>query len=89
MYDAQPDVHLVRRGSAQLESLEILDPYELEVLALLCFHRRTLPVYREGIWYCFDCNYYSADIAAVSRHLLTEHEPFPPDDLDDEDPFMH
>ena len=80
----QPPLQLTCLGSEQTGSLDTLGQREFDILAHLCHQRRTLPVYREGLWCCYECGFYSADIDEVGRHLLGDHEALPPDAEDEE-----
>jgi hypothetical protein len=66
-------------GSEQIDSLDIMGQHEFDRLAQLFRQRRSLPVYREGIWFCYDCSYYTTDIDEISSHILRFHDPLPPD----------
>lgn len=69
-------------GSEEIGSLDSLGQHEYDVLAQLFHERRSLPVYRNGLWCCYDCGFYSIDIEEVSHHLLQCHEACPPDEDD-------
>lgn len=73
----QQQSYLTCVGSDQIGDLDALGQYEFDVLAQLGHHRRPLPIYRDGIWYCHVCDFYSVDLTEVSRHLLTVHEALP------------
>jgi hypothetical protein len=78
-------LHLNCLGSDQIGELDRLGQREFDVLARLFDQRRSLPVYREGLWCCYDCNFYSADIEEVGQHLLTVHQALAPDEEEDTD----
>ena len=70
-------------GSEQIGELDRLGSHEYDVLSQLFSQRRSLPVYREGLWCCYDCNFYSVNIEEVKQHLLKVHQALPAEEEDD------
>jgi hypothetical protein len=77
---SQQPASLTCFGSEDIDTLDMLGQFEFDVLALLFNQRRSLPVYRDRLWYCYDCGFYSLNIEEVGQHLLQHHEPSPPDE---------
>lgn len=57
---------------------------QLDAFFQLVTHRRSLPVYANGIWYCYECCFQAGDIQTMSVHILKTHNRAPVNEREDE-----
>ena len=55
---------------------------ELSLFRQLTEDRRSLPVYRAGLWVCYECSFESADLRATARHIMRTHGAAPSSEED-------
>jgi hypothetical protein len=64
-------------NSGNIAELGFLSEAELSVFSKLIRNRRSLPVYRDGYWACYECPFESDDLGAMAIHILRAHKPAP------------
>lgn len=63
--------------SGHIAELGFLSEAELSVFSRLIRNRRSLPVYRDGYWGCYECPFESENLGTIAIHILRTHKPAP------------
>ena len=59
-----------------------LSESELSLFFRLIRNRRSLPVYRDGFWGCYECSFESMGLGTMVMHIMGAHKPAPRNDED-------
>lgn len=57
---------------------------ELDAFYQLISNRRSLPVYADGIWCCYECDFHCPSLATMVEHILRLHSQAPVKNQKDE-----
>ena len=77
---AYQSLEMLAVRSENTVELGFLSESELSLFSRLIRNRRSLPVYQDGFWRCYECPFESRGLGNMVMHILRTHKPAPCND---------